>query len=84
MSITFGTVVQIQEKVHFWIALIKTFPMIYNLFGFEEAIVFGNDGNEVSTLWDVWIKFTEGGGTQPPPPSALSGPKSPVLLWLSQ
>ena len=27
----------IQQKVHFWIARIKTFRLIFNLFGFEEV-----------------------------------------------
>ena len=31
MPVTFDTM------VHFWIALIKTFRMIYNVFGFEEV-----------------------------------------------
>ena len=50
MPITFDTVAQIQKKLHFWIALINSFRMIYILFGSAEvcifplfSIVFGND-----------------------------------------
>ena len=48
IPITFGTVTQIQQKVYFWIDLIKTFRIIYNLFGFEEVrILLSVFGNEV-------------------------------------
>ena len=50
MPIIFATVAQIKQKLHFWIALIKTFSMMYILFGSAEvlifqlfSIVFGND-----------------------------------------
>ena len=37
MLITFGTGAQTQYKLNFWIALIKTFRMKYNLLGFAEV-----------------------------------------------
>ena len=40
MPIIFDIMAQIQQKVHFWIALINTFRMIYNLFGFAEVRIF--------------------------------------------
>ena len=40
MPIAFDIVAQIQEEVHFWIALINTFRMIYNFFGFAEVRIF--------------------------------------------
>ena len=37
MLTAFDIVTQIQYEVHFWIALINTFRLIYNLFGFSEV-----------------------------------------------
>ena len=37
MPTTVDMVAQIQYEVHFWIALINTFRLIYNLFGFAEV-----------------------------------------------
>ena len=68
MPITFDTVAQIQSKLHFWIALIKTFRTIYILFRSEAVrifpLFFGNDiimmllhGFLILVFLELWIDY---------------------------
>ena len=90
MSLIFDTVAQIHYKVHFWIALINTFRMIYKLFGFaedrilqlflvERSISYQPCKLQLSRMSGT--NFTEGGGNIPPP-QCCTGEKNPVLLGL--
>ena len=40
MPITFDKITQIWQNLHFWIALVKTFRMMYNLTGFSDIRTF--------------------------------------------
>ena len=53
MRITFDTAVQIQLKVNFWIVLINTFRLIYNLFSSAEV--------QILPLFSVMTSFVIAG-----------------------
>ena len=47
MPITFDKITQIWWNLHFWIALVKTFRMAYNLTDFSDVRIFHCFGNDI-------------------------------------